>query len=70
MTGQLPTLDRRKPGRLASSEAAYQVQERRPNSRASIGPCVECKGTVETWAAPLDVRVPPLCDRCQRQETP
>lgn len=63
-------LDHRKREPLASSMAAYPVVERRPNSRASIGPCADCGGTVEAWAAPLDVRVPPLCDTCQRKKHP
>lgn len=63
-------LDRRKREPLATSEAAYPIVERRPNSRASIGSCVACNGTVEAWAAPLDVRVPPLCDTCQREKHP
>lgn len=63
-------LDRRKREKLATSEAAYPVVERRPNNRASIGACVACNGTVEAWAVPLDVRVPPLCDSCQRQKSP
>lgn len=63
-------LDRRKRDSLASTEAAYPIVERRPNSRASIGPCVGCDGVVQVWAAPLDVRVPPLCDTCQRKKNP
>lgn len=70
MTGSPISLDRRKPAKLASTESAYPVIERRPNSRASIGPCADCAGVVETWAAPLDVRVPPLCDTCQRKKHP
>lgn len=53
---------------LCTSEAAYAVIERKPNRRSSIPKCAKCSGVVEVWAAPLDVRVPPLCDRCQRDK--
>jgi hypothetical protein len=51
---------------LSSDASAYTVEERRPGQRFKLPPCASCGGTVEAWAAPLDVRVPALCDRCQR----
>lgn len=52
--------------RVSSDMAAYSVAERKPGQRYTPPACLKCGGVVERWAAPLDVRVGALCDRCQR----